>query len=77
MSTRKSFRKYILSAMLSLLLAGCSTGLRSQPSPPISARENVTVISQAELEKIIAGISQKYGVPAMAVAVVTDQGKLS
>ena len=74
MSTRKSFRKYILSAMLALLLAGCSTSLRSQPSPPISARENVTVISQAELEEIITGISQEYGVPAMAVAVVTDQG---
>jgi CubicO group peptidase (beta-lactamase class C family) len=69
MSTRESFGKCILSAILALLLAGCSTGLRSQPTS-----EDVPVISQAELEEIIAGIRQEYGVPAMAVAVVTDQG---
>ena len=66
MVTRKSLGKYILSAILALLLVGCSTGLRSQSSTTIPARENVTVISQAELEEIIAGISQKYGMPAMA-----------
>jgi CubicO group peptidase (beta-lactamase class C family) len=73
MSTRKSFGKCILSTILALLLAGCSTGLISQPST-IPTSEDVPVISQAELEEIIAGISQKYGVPAMAAAVVTDQG---
>ncbi|HSG43295.1 MAG TPA: hypothetical protein VLA72_09080 [Anaerolineales bacterium] len=35
MSTRKSFVKCILSAILVLFLAGCSTGLRSQPPNPI------------------------------------------
>ena len=74
MSTQKSFGKWIFSAILALLLAGCSTGLRSQPPTPIPTSEDVPVISQAELEEIIAEISQKYGVPAMAVAVVTDQG---
>jgi CubicO group peptidase (beta-lactamase class C family) len=63
-----------LSAILALLLAGCSTGLGSQTSTPVATSEEVPVIRQAELEEIIAGISQKYGVPAMAVAVVTDQG---
>ena len=32
MSTRKSLGKYILSAILALLLAGCATGLISQPT---------------------------------------------
>ena len=74
MSARKSFDKWILSAILALLLAGCSTGLGSHPPTPIPTSEDVPVISQAELEEIIAGISQEYGVPAMAAAVVTDQG---
>jgi CubicO group peptidase (beta-lactamase class C family) len=74
MSTRKSFGKCILSTILALLLAGCSTGLISRRPTPIPTSEDVPVISQAELEEIIAGISQKYGVPAMAAAVVTDQG---
>jgi CubicO group peptidase (beta-lactamase class C family) len=74
MSTRESFGKCIFSAILALLLAGCSTGLRSQPLTPIPTSQDVPVISQAELEEIIAGISQKYGVPAIAVAVVTDRG---
>jgi CubicO group peptidase (beta-lactamase class C family) len=74
MLTRKSLGKCILSAILALLLAGCSIGLISQPPTPIPTSEDVPVISQAELEEIIAGISQKYGVPAMAVALVTDQG---
>jgi CubicO group peptidase (beta-lactamase class C family) len=63
-----------LSAILALLLAGCSTGSRSQTPTTIPISEDVPVISQAELEEIIAGVSQKYGVPAMAVALVTDQG---
>jgi len=74
MSTRKSFGKCILSAILALPLAGCSIGLISQPPTPIATSDDVPVISQAELEEIIAEISQKYGVPAMAFAVVTDQG---
>jgi len=74
MSTRKSLGKYILSVFLASLLAGCSIGLISQTSTPIPTNEDVPVISQAELEEIITEISQKYGVPAMAVAVVTDQG---
>ena len=74
MLARKYFGKCILSTILAFLLVGCSTGLRSQPSTLISTSEDVPVISQAELEKIISEISQKYGVPAMAVAVVTDQG---
>lgn len=36
MSTRKSFGKYILSAILALLLAGCATGLMFQPPAPPS-----------------------------------------
>jgi CubicO group peptidase (beta-lactamase class C family) len=74
MSTRKLFGKNMLSAILALLLAGCSRGLISQSSTPIPTSKDVPVISQAELEEILAGISQEYGVPAMAVALVTDQG---
>jgi len=74
MTTRKPFGKCVLSTLLVLLLAGCSMGLISHPPTPIPASEDIPVISQAELEEIIAGISRKYGVPAMAAAVVTDQG---
>jgi CubicO group peptidase (beta-lactamase class C family) len=74
MSTRIFFGRNISSAILALLLASCSIGLRSQPPTSIPTREDVPVVGQAELEEIIAGISQKYGVPAMAAAVVTDQG---
>ncbi len=74
MSTRKSFGKWVWSAILLSLLVGCSSDLRSQPATPILTKEDAPVISQAELEEIITGISQKYGVPAMAFALVTDQG---
>jgi len=74
MSTHKYFRKYILSAMLVLLLASCSTGFRSQPPIPVQTSKDALVMSRAELEEIITEISQEYGVPAMAAAVVTDQG---
>ena len=70
MLTQKSFGKWVMSILLVLLLAGCS----SQPPALTPTSEDVPVISQAELEEIIAGISQEYGLPAMAIAVVTDQG---
>jgi len=74
MLTQIFFRKYILSAMLALLLAGCSTVSTLQPPTSIATSDGVSAISQAELEEIIIEISQEYGVPAMAAAVVTDQG---
>ena len=74
MLSRTTFRTWILSAILALLLAGCSTGLRPQPPTSIATSDGVSAISQAELEEIITDISQEYGVPAMAAAVVTDQG---
>ena len=74
MSIRRSFGKLVLSAILALLLASCSIGLRSQLPAQVPTSEDVPVISQAELEEIIAGISQEYDVPAMAFALVTDQG---
>jgi len=67
-------KKFLLTVVLIPILVSCSTGLISQSPTSTPASEEVPVISQAELEEIIAEISQKYGVPAMAVAVVTDQG---
>ena len=67
-------KRFLLTVVLIPLLVGCSISLISQSPTSTPTSEDVPVISQAELEEIIAEISQKYGVPAMAVAVVTDQG---
>ena len=49
MSTRKPFGNCILSAILALLLAGCSIGLISQPPTPITTSEDVSVITEGAL----------------------------
>ena len=42
MLSQASFRIVILSAILALLLAGCSTGLRSQPTTSIPTSGGVS-----------------------------------
>lgn len=74
MLARKSSFKWILAATLSLLLAGCAGGSRLQTPTPVSAGEASPLISEADLEEILTEISQNYGLPAMAAALVTDQG---
>jgi CubicO group peptidase (beta-lactamase class C family) len=64
----------LFAAILTSLLLGCSRTTVSQLNTPTYTGAEVVVLSQSELTEIITETREKFGVPAMAAAVVTDQG---
>ena len=71
MSTRKSFGKWILSAILALLLAGCSTGSISQSPTPTSQLSRLPDPNEVEA-LLVQMVDVEKRAPGIVVGMIAD-----